>query len=29
VHGWSWGRAAAAVGLAATFPVLIAIAASL
>jgi hypothetical protein len=29
VHGWTWGRAAAAVGLAATFPVLIAIAASL
>jgi hypothetical protein len=29
VHGWTWGRAAAAVGLAAAFPVLIAIAASL
>jgi hypothetical protein len=29
VHGWTWGRAAAAVGPAAAFPVLIAIAASL
>jgi hypothetical protein len=29
VHGWPWGRAAAAVALAAAFPVLIAVAASL
>jgi hypothetical protein len=29
VHGWTWGRAAAAVALAAAFPVLIALAASL
>ena len=29
VHGWTWGRAAAAVGLAAAFPVLVALAASL
>jgi hypothetical protein len=29
VHGWTWGRAAAAVALAAAFPVLIAVATSL
>jgi hypothetical protein len=29
VHGWTWGRAAAAVALAAAFPVLIALATSL
>jgi hypothetical protein len=29
VHGWTWGRAAAAVGLAAAFPMLIVLAASL
>jgi hypothetical protein len=29
VHGWTWGRAAAAVGLAAAFPVLIVVAASI
>jgi hypothetical protein len=29
VHGWTWGRAAAAVGLAAAFPVLIVLAVSL
>jgi hypothetical protein len=29
VHGWTWGRTAAAVGLAAAFPVLIALATSL